>query len=73
MQNQPEMDQLMKLAQSPAGQQLLAMLQRNGADTLQNAIAMAAAGDYQEAKQTLSALLSSPQAQALLKQMEEGK
>ena len=67
------MDQLMKLAQSPAGQQLLAMLQRNGADTLQNAIAMAAAGDYQEAKQTLSALLSSPQAQALLKQMEEGK
>lgn len=73
MQNQPDMDQLMKLAQSPAGQQLLAMLQRNGADTLQNAIAMAAAGDYQEAKQTLSALLSSPQAQALLKQMEEGK
>lgn len=73
MQNQPDMDQLMKLAQSPAGQQLLAMLQRNGADTLQNAIAMAAAGDYQEAKQTLSTLLSSPQAQALLKQMEEGK
>lgn len=70
MQQSPDFAQLLKLAQSPAGQQLLAMLQRSGDEDLQNAVAKASSGDYREAKRTLSALLSTPEAQALLKQME---
>lgn len=70
MQQSPDFAQLLKLAQSPAGQQLLAMLQRSGREDLQNAVAKASSGDYREAKRTLSALLSTPEAQALLKQME---
>ena len=46
------------------------MLQRSGGEDLQNAVAKASSGDYREAKRTLSALLSTPEAQALLKQME---
>ena len=73
MQQSPDLSQLMKLAQSPAGRQLLALLQRSGGDALQSAVAKASAGDYREAQKTLSSLLSTPEAQALLKQMEEGK
>lgn len=71
MQQIPDMSELLKLAQSPAGQQLLSMLQQAGGSDLQNAITQAAAGDYTKAKKTLSSLLSSPEAQALLKQMED--
>ena len=70
MQQSPDFAQLLKLAQSPAGKQLLAMLQRSGGEDLQNDVAKASSGDYREAKRTLSALLSTPEAQALLKQME---
>ncbi len=71
MQNLPDMSALLRLAQSPAGQQLLTLLQNTGGDTLENAISQAAAGDYREAKSTLSSLLSTPQAKELLKQLEE--
>lgn len=73
MQQSPDFTQLLRLAQSPAGQQLLAMLQRSGGSELQSAIAKASAGDYSEAKKTLSALLSTPEAQALIRQMEENQ
>lgn len=62
------MQEAMRLAQSPAGQQLFALLQqKNGAD-LQKAISSASAGDYQSAKTILSSLLDSPEAKALLQQ-----
>lgn len=67
----PDMSYLMKLARSPAGQQLLAMLQRNGGSDLQSAVSQASAGNYDQAKQTLSSLLSTPEAQDLLKKLEE--
>lgn len=70
MENMPSMSDLMKLAQSPAGQQLLAMLHSSNDGALENAVSQASAGNMAEAKNTLSALLSSPQAQALLKQLE---
>lgn len=63
------MSELLRLAQSPAGRQLMALLQQNGGDELQTAMAKAASGDYSMAKQALSGLLSSPEAQALLKQL----
>lgn len=70
MENMPNMSDLMKLAQSQAGQELLALLQNSDGGTLENAVSQASAGNMAEAKNTLSALLSSPQAQALLKQLE---
>lgn len=73
MQQTPDFSQLLKLAQSPAGQQLLSMLQQSGGAELQNAISKASTGDYSDAKKTLSSLLSTPEAQALLKKMEESK
>ena len=63
------MEEVMQLAKSPAGQQLLAMLQRADPDTVQQAAGQAAAGNYTQAAGTLKALLSSPEARALMKQL----
>lgn len=70
MPNVPNMSDIWKLAQSPAGQQLLAMLQNANQGALQDAAKQASAGNMEEAKNALSPLLSSPEVQALLKQME---
>lgn len=71
MQSMPDLSYLMKLARSPAGQQLLALLQSSGGNELQAAISQASKGSYDQAKQTLSALLATQEAQDLLKQLEE--
>jgi len=65
----PNMSELLRIAQSPAGQQLLSLLQQTGGQQLQQAMNQAATGNYDQAKQTLSALLSSPDAQRLMKQL----
>lgn len=59
----------MKLAQSPAGQQLIKLLQETGGQDLRSAMEKAAAGDYSQAKQAISALMNNPEAKKLLKQM----
>lgn len=64
-----DMSELMRLAQSPAGQQLLSMLQQSGGTELQSAMEKAAAGDYSQAQKTISAFLSSPEAKKLLEQL----
>lgn len=56
-----------KVARSPAGQQLLAMLQGADQAQLQKAADLASAGDYKAASRLLEQTLSSPEAQALLK------
>jgi thioredoxin-like negative regulator of GroEL len=61
--------QAMRFAGTPEGQQLLRILQQNGGDALQKAMEKAAAGDMTQAKQTLSALLQNEEAQKLLKQL----
>ncbi len=63
------MAEVMRLAKSPAGQQLLAMLQQNDPEKLEQAANLAKAGDYSRAGQTLSAMLSSEEAQKLLKEL----
>ena len=65
-----DMSQLMRLAQSPAGQQLLSYLQQHGGQDLKNAVDKANTGDLSSAKQQLSSILSSKEAQKLLKQLE---
>lgn len=73
MQQMPDMSELFRLAQTPAGRQLLFLLQKKGGNRLQEAIASVGTGDYTRAKTILSDLLSSPDAQALLKELEEQK
>lgn len=67
---QYDFSQLMHLAQSPAGQQLISYLQQHGGQDLKNAINKANAGDLTGAKQQLSSILSTKEAQNLLKQLE---
>lgn len=62
------MHDAMRIAKSPAGQQLLAMLQKQDTNALQEAAQQASAGNYEQAKQSLSALLQNEDIQALLKQ-----
>lgn len=63
------MQEIMHLAKSPAGQQLLAMLQRSDSGKVQQAADLAAAGKYDQAAQALQGMLSSPEAQMLIKQL----
>jgi uncharacterized membrane-anchored protein len=67
--NDPSMQDLIRFAQSPAAQQLMTLLQQNGGAELQEAMNKAAAGDYTQAKEALSALLKDPEARMLLQQL----
>lgn len=69
-----DLNQLLKLARSPAGQQLFQLLQQQGGtQLLQNAAQMASAGDYENAKAAISGLLETPEAKKLLRQLEDRK
>lgn len=74
MQNKPDnfsMQDAMRLANSPAGKELIATLRSAGGSDLQQAQKAVAKGDYESAKQSLSQILKSPQIQALLQEMEK--
>ena len=71
MQPMPDIAALLKIAQSPAGQKLLAMLHSSSAAELDNIASTAAAGNLDDAKQKISSLLNSKEAQELLKQLEK--
>lgn len=58
-----------RLANSPAGKQLLQMMQQQDQGQLQKAMDLAAAGNYKEAGQLLQGLLDSPEAQTLMRQL----
>ena len=70
MQPMPDMAALLKIAQSPAGQKLLAMLKDNPALDLGKITSAAASGNLEEAKGKLNEVLTSKEAQNLLKQLE---
>ena len=59
----------MKLIQSPAGQQLLQMLQSSEDPALQRAMEQATRGDIGKAKQSLQHLIADEQIQKLLAQL----
>lgn len=63
------MQEALRLAHSPAGQRLLAMLQQYDPGTLQKAAAQASEGNSGAAKETLQTLLASPQVRNLLQQL----
>lgn len=63
------MQEVLRMAASPAGQQLIAMLRQQGGDDFQKAMASAATGDYTQAKHAIEALMADPKAQQLLKDL----
>ena len=64
------MKEALRLAQSPAGQQLQQLLQQADRQTLNEAVLKAQQGNYEDAVKQLRSIMSSPQAQALLKELE---
>ena len=64
-------EDILRLAKSPAGQQLMAMLQQADNGKLQQAATQAQSGNYATAGDTLKGMLSSPEAQKLLKELEK--
>lgn len=70
MQEPFDMHQLRKLAHSPAGQQLMETLKQSGSADVEKAASAASAGNWEQAKQALSALLESPDVRQLLRQLE---
>lgn len=63
------MQEALRLAKSEAGQQLFAALRSKNSQAMDQAMEQAAAGDYSQVKETLSALLSSPEIKAMMEQM----
>ena len=64
------MQDALRLANSPAGQQLLALLQQTDSDTLSKAKAQAASGDYSQIAKTLAPLLASKDVKKLMQELE---
>ena len=64
-------DQAEKLLKSPEGQQLLALLSRDGG--LQNAVAAFRQGDMEKVQEALRPALQTGQAEALLRKMSKGR
>lgn len=67
--NEQDIQKAMRLAQSPAGQQLLNLLQKNNADMVNKAKLCTEKGDYSQLQQLMTALLHDPDAQKLLNQL----
>ena len=67
--SQFSMEDIMKIAASPVGRQLIQVLQQNGGDQMQRAAEKAAAGDFDSAKEAISGLLRDPQVKKLLEQL----
>ena len=63
------MEDMARLAQTPAGQQLLSLLQQQDSSRMQQAMTQAKKGDYAALSNTLRPLLESPENRALLQQL----
>lgn len=65
------MEQAMRLAASPAGQQLLALLKSAGGENVEKARQQAQKGDLDRAQDTLRGLMDDPRIRQLLQQLEQ--
>ena len=70
MQPLPDMNQLLKLASSPAGQKLLALRQKESTVDFKKVAQSGSAGIFEGAIQQMSDFLASKEVQQLLKQLE---
>lgn len=64
------MQEAMRLANTDAGQQLLAMLQKSDKRQLDQAMTEVNNGNYQQAAKALTEFMKDPKVRQLLKQME---
>jgi len=68
--NNPNLVQeAMKIASTPAGKQLMALLQKQGGNDLQYVMEKAVAGDMAQAQKAIASLLNNPEARKLLDQL----
>ena len=67
--NDFSMQDALRLAQSQAGQQLFDQLRTQNPEAVNQAMEQAASGNYDQIKQTLSDLMSSPEVKAMLEQL----
>ncbi len=75
MQNKQEnfsMQDALRLANSPAGKELLSILQSKNDGSLQKAKNQAEKGEYDAVQKTLSGLLQDPKVRKLLEEMSSG-
>lgn len=63
------MQEAMRLANSPAGRQLIQLLRQTGNENMQKAMNSAASGDYESAKKLLSEMLNTPEAKKIMEQL----
>ena len=63
------MEQAARLASTPEGQQIMDLIRSQQGANLNSAIAKANAGDYGELQKSVQQLLSTSEAQALLKKL----
>lgn len=67
------MEEAQRLAKTDAGKKLLNFVQAHNSPQLQNAMQQASSGDYTQLQKALSSFMTSPEAQALLKQLESSR
>ena len=67
--NNFSMQDMMRLAGTPAGQQLLNHLQKKNSKQLQMAIAHAVSGNVDQAKSLLTEIIDDPESQKLIRQL----
>ncbi len=67
------MQEILRMANSPAGQALMQLLQEQDPQAVRSAQANAQAGDIQKATENLSRFLSDPKTRALLQQLQEAQ
>ncbi len=65
------MEEAARLAQTPAGQQLLTILRSADPDQLQQITDQASSGNYEQANRILREMLSSSEARKILNTLEE--
>ncbi len=70
--NSFSMQEAMKLANSPAGKQLIGLLQQADPQAVQKAMNLAASGDYDKIPQVLSSLKEMDEVKKLMKDMGGG-
>lgn len=68
----PDYGKLQKIATSPDGQRLLKLVQQHSGSQFEDAMHRAEAGDCTDAKNMLSQILSSAEAQELIRRIRGG-
>lgn len=67
------LSELMKIANSAAGQELLSLVQNKKDEKFDEAMQQAQSGDFSQAQEIISKILSTPEAEALMKKIRGGE